>query len=62
VAEPATPADKSSGCLFEALWAVTALAIVTLVGFLWLHATVTNGWKEDLIDAGPIIALLVLAL
>lgn len=44
------------------LWVVTMLAVVVLGGFLYVHATITDGWREDLLDVSPVMLPLLLAL
>jgi hypothetical protein len=44
------------------LWGMTMLAVVVLGGFLYLHATITDGWREDLRDVSPVMLPLLLVL
>jgi CHASE2 domain-containing sensor protein len=53
--------DPTAVLQLKILRGVTIVAIVLLACFLWLHATLTEGWKEDLIDVAPVMLLLILA-
>jgi len=44
--------------LLAALIALVIVAMVILAGFVCLHAVITDGWKEDLTDAAPVMLVL----
>ena len=52
--------DPVAGFLV-ALIALVIVAMVMVAGFVCLHAAITDGWKEDLTDATPVMLVLFLA-
>ena len=51
--------DDATALVLRLLRGVIVVVVIFLAGFLWLHASVTDGWKEDLIDLAPVMLPLI---